>query len=430
MNPADPSARFRRFRLVCTAAWRRLCEDRLGLWAASLSIRSLFAIVPFLFVASLLLPLVEGEGFRETMIRWIVSVISLGKAEEIEKALRGFLGQIHFKTAGYIGMGFLILIAIDLVGEMEKALNAVFRIRTRRPLWRRFASFWTVATLGPLCLLASIAFTGWVERFLPSWTPSVGGWLVPIIVSTLGFSVAYAFVPHGGTPMRGAIRGGIVAALVFELVKRGYGIYLTSVVPSDALFGSLAALPLFIWGVYVSWLVFLFGAEVARFRRPSEEIRESLEPSEREVLGLDMMRRIAEAFLSGRGPLYQATLAREMRITAEVLRSLLEPLLARGHILIGADGLCQLARDPGRIPAREILSTLRGPGLSSRDVPESLRAFYARVEAGFHEASGEMTLRDLAEPGGPPSPPSASVSSPSVSPQSVPEGDKQAKDIP
>lgn len=391
--------RLGRIRGALREALRRVEEDRLGLWAASLTVRTLLSLVPLLAVATAALPVfVKEKSLRDAIVRKIVATFAIAKAEPVEQAVRSFLENVNFEAAGVVGFVLLVLSAFSLITGTERALNAVFRIRSGRPVWRRFASFWTVVTLGFVCLGGSITFTGMVERILPAGAPLVTTWILPILVSVAGFTIAYAVIPHGGFPLGAALRGGVLAALLFEGLKRGYATYLLNVVPYERVYGSLAALPLFILGVHLSWLVFLYGAEFARIRLADEGRRVSLDPAEREALGVEAIRRVAAAFLEGRGPVPLRSLAREMRLTDEALRGMLDPLHARGLLLLGADGTCQMGRDPGRVIVRDVITALRGSGPSPRDVPERLQALWSRFEAGGASACADTTIRDLAEP--------------------------------
>jgi membrane protein len=87
--------------------------------------------------------------------------------------------------------------------------------------------------------------------------------LMPVIISTCAFTLLYALVPNRPVPLRHAIAGGLVAALLFELAKRGFALYVTAFPTYQTIYGALAAVPIFLIWIYLSWSVTLLGAEFA-----------------------------------------------------------------------------------------------------------------------------------------------------------------------
>ncbi|HBD32673.1 MAG TPA: hypothetical protein DC084_03630, partial [Cupriavidus sp.] len=152
---------------------------------------------------------------------------------------------------------------------VEDALNAIWRVRRRRPFAQRVLVFWAVLTLGPVLIGASLSVSSYLMSVsmgyvgnLPFGVGVVIS-LVPVLLSALAFAFLYMAVPYAYVEWRDAIVAGIVAAVAFEVAKRGFGYFITHIPTYTAVYGTFAVLPLFLLWMYVSWLVTLLGATIA-----------------------------------------------------------------------------------------------------------------------------------------------------------------------
>jgi membrane protein len=131
-------------------------------------------------------------------------------------------------------------------------------------------TYWSVLTLGPLLMGASLALTSYVAA-LPLLAPElVRGVLqdvilslTPFFVAMIGFALVFLVVPNRPVRLRHALVGAVVSALLFEAAKRGFVLYVTHFPTYEKLYGALAAVPIFLVWIYVSWVVVLLGASVA-----------------------------------------------------------------------------------------------------------------------------------------------------------------------
>ena len=165
---------------------------------------------------------------------------------------------------------FLIIIALLLMQNIDNALNGIWQTERRRRPVQKFLVYWALVSLGPLLLAVSLAATSYLVS-LPLFTEAgedlhLGNRfliIAPVLASTAAFSLMYLIIPNHRVPVRYALAGGVIAAILFDLANRAFGIYVTSFASYQAIYGALAVIPIFLVWIYLSWVIFLFGAEFA-----------------------------------------------------------------------------------------------------------------------------------------------------------------------
>ncbi|MCP4995331.1 MAG: YihY family inner membrane protein, partial [Gammaproteobacteria bacterium] len=163
---------------------------------------------------------------------------------------------------------FLIIVALMMMANIDRAFNTIWRVRRKRGLLSLFIVYWSILSLGPLLIGISMAVTSYLVSIpLLSNTAETLGLkgrligLMPVLASAVAFTLLYAVVPNRRVPFRHALMGGLLAAALFELAKRGFAFYLTNFPTYEAIYGALAVIPIFLVWIYVSWVVTLLGAE-------------------------------------------------------------------------------------------------------------------------------------------------------------------------
>jgi membrane protein len=161
-----------------------------------------------------------------------------------------------------------LLVAIWLMLTMDRSLNAIWRVRRARPYWISALGYATLLMLGPVLIVASVSFTTYVMTLsneVTGFAPRVHTFLLrafPVLMSTFAFFLIYRIIPHRHVPWRHALLGAAVAAVLFESAKQLFSMYVSVTPTYNIVYGALAAIPIFLIWIYLSWLVVLFGAEL------------------------------------------------------------------------------------------------------------------------------------------------------------------------
>lgn len=250
---------------------RRVDEDRCFDAAGSLTYSTLLSLVPLLTVVlsvAAAFPLFsEWTGRVDRLIFESVLPPSLGAA------VSGYLAEFAAKAAQLraVGLVFLVIAAGMLMQTILSAFNHIFRVRQQRPLLRRLVIFAVILTLGPLLIGASLTMTSYLVSIslgLVKGVPFAGEVLlrlVPVLLGAAALTLLYVVVPNRRVRLREAAVGGFLAGTAFELMKRGFALYVANFPTYTMVYGAFAVVPLFLLWLYLSWAVVMLGASLTAF---------------------------------------------------------------------------------------------------------------------------------------------------------------------
>lgn len=233
--------------------------------AGVLAYATLVSLVPLLavtFGVFAAFPAYEAliEGAQNFLLEHFVP----GTAQAVRGYLLRFAGQAAELT--FVGVVTLVIMAVVLLSNIERTLNRIWRVKAGRTWRARLLVYWAVLTLGPPLIGASLAVSSYLGtlRFLGRYGREVALLLpLPLLASFLAFTLLFLIIPKRRLSWRHALAGSLVAALLFELAKQGFGFYITRMTSYEQIYGTLAALPVFLIWLYLSWLTVLIGAEFA-----------------------------------------------------------------------------------------------------------------------------------------------------------------------
>lgn len=245
--------------------WLRIDQDNMTTLAGNLAYVSLLSLVPFIAVVFALFAAFPMFSDVSVQLRhFIFSNFMPATGDIIQRYIEQFVANSSKMTA--VGACGLIVTALLLMYAVDSALNTIWRSTHTRPKIYSFAVYWMILTLGPLLAGASLAISSYLLslRWATGFNSMIDEVLriFPLLLSWLSFWMLYSIVPTTRVPVKDALIGSLVAALLFELGKKGFALYITLFPSWQLIYGVLAVIPiLFVW-VYWTWCIVLLGAEI------------------------------------------------------------------------------------------------------------------------------------------------------------------------
>lgn len=337
-------------RLACSFsayAFRRFYRDQCLEAAGSLSYTSLLAIVPLFAVGlSALTAFPVYADARQAISALILRNLVPEVGEVVDTYVTQFAGAAVQLTA--VGVVGLAVTAVLLLATIEWRFNFIWRVPTERPWLGRILGYWAILTLGPLLLGASLSLS---SRALDLADQAGLGvvlsriaWLFPFLLSVAAFSSLYLIIPNRTVRWSDGFMGGLVAALLFQLIQMTFGYYVTRFVSYQAIYGAIAALPIFLLWMYLMWAVVMFGAVVAAALPEWRAERFGGRTSGTHTLALALSLAILDG-LRVPGGRRVRELARRLGIPATMVDDRLTALYEAGYVAPTAGGRWLLARD-------------------------------------------------------------------------------------
>jgi membrane protein len=351
---------------------KRFIRDKRLLWAASLTYTTVFSLIPLLSVVFFLFKVFGGFTDLENTVRpFVYKTLAPGAQEKVITTINNLVDSINFSNMGAFGTVVLIISVVLLLGELEYALNEIWVTKQKRPVFYRIAIYWTSLTIGPLLLAASLVIVATLQSsqavkiIEPYINIDFYAWLPYFLVWT-AFTGLYVFLPNTRVRFRSALIGGIIAGTLWHLAGLGFTLYTSKVVfYYPRVFGPLAAIPLFLLWVFISWILFLLGAEIAyhcdhfAFYQ-SISYSPQISNQDREYLTLRMLFLITRRYLSAQTPPSLRMISASLKIPAHIVEELMAPLLIKGILFASSryPRCVVLARDPRTVKISDILEII------------------------------------------------------------------------
>ena len=257
--------RISEFSRFVRAVARRFNQDRCMQIASSLTYTTLLALVPLITVAlTLISAFPVFEGWTRQLQKFLLENLLPESAHLMARYGEQFTANAAQLTA--VGIAFLAVTAILMLLTIEHAFNQIWRVQRTRTTVQRIFIYWALLTIGPVLIGASLSLTSWLVSLsvgLVREIPGAGVGLlriVPVVLIWLALTLLYLAMPNRRVLIRDAAAGGLLAALAFEGMKRGFTFYITQFPTYKLVYGAFASAPIFLLWVYLSWLVVLTGA--------------------------------------------------------------------------------------------------------------------------------------------------------------------------
>ncbi len=396
-------------------AARNFWNDQCMLRASALAFTTILSLVPFL---ALTFAVLKGFGVQNRVEPFVMAQFS-GGSQEVATRIIDYINNTNMGSLGVFGLVALLITVITLLGNIEEALNAIWCVDETRSLQRKFSDYLSVVIVGPILIFTAVSMTSFLQsQSLVKWLVEnsyVGDFLlyllhlVPYMITWVALVFLYVFIPNTVVRIYPAIMGGVIAGTCWQLAQWGYIYFQVGVANYNAIYGTMAVLPIFMVWIYTSWLIVLFGAEIVHAQQNIQKFRREIRAPVinfrlRELLALAILQDVVTAFVTGTQCWTAKGLEDELELPERVLRELLDELVAGGLLVATAGDIpsYQPAREPDQIMLSDVLDILRDYGGSWQPLrltggEERLQKIIAEVDAAAAGALAGMTLRDLAE---------------------------------
>ncbi|MGZ8172041.1 YihY/virulence factor BrkB family protein [Methylobacter sp.] len=358
-------------------------QDLCPLRASALTLYSLLSIVP---VIAMLFGIAKGFGF-ETMLEQRL-IEQAPERDTLVVQLISFAQNLLESTKGGViaGIGVVVLFwtIISLIGNIEESFNHIWKIGKGRAISRKFSDYLSLMLLAPVILIASgsiavllnIKIT-WLITIIE--LPEFGTWLVikalgllPLALMIGLFTFTFIFMPNRKINYRAGIIAGVATGIMYHLVQWAYLSLQIGVSNYNAIYGSFAALPLFVVWLQTGWMIVLLGCEVAFFLQNYEIYRNNnrfsdLSFSLQKVIALQTTHLIIKNFIQLNNPLSAAEIATRLVIPIAFIQPVLSKLIA-SHIVVEFknrdedDEVYQPAVDINRLTIAYVINALERCG--------------------------------------------------------------------
>ena len=392
-----------------------------ALRASALTFYSLLGIVPVLAIA---FGIATGFGLKDRLRGQLLEGFA-GQEEVIGRVI-DFADKLLESTKGGLvaGVGVLVLFwtVIKVFGHIEEAFNVIWEAREKRPIGKRFSTYLTIMLIAPvvviisggLTIFISAQVTTIIERvgFLGHFAPVVFLILklLPYVLIWLLLAFLYITMPNTEVRFKPGFLGAVVAGTIYQSVQWVYITFQIGLAKYNAIYGSFAALPMFLVWLNLSWLIVLFGAELSYAIQNVEGY--DLDPmvrkaslSTRRRLSLLIAHLVVKAFVRGEGPVEVKEISKKLGLPSRLTTGLVGELV-EARILSESGGThkrelsYQPALAPESITIGSVLDALDSRGTDELPVNEDAEAMdMAEALSAFHKkimsSSANRLLRDI-----------------------------------
>jgi membrane protein len=359
---------FIRYLRIILLASRGFMRDNCQKTASVLTYYSLLNIVPVIAVA---FAMAKGFGLEKIIEKQILQVAAKANWQaDITNQLITFSHRLLEQAKGGLiaGVGVVLLFwtIISILGKIEESLNDIWEIKKARTLVRKFGDYIAMMVFAPVLFIISSSATVLVTsqvKVIVTKIALLGVFskliflllnLLPYVSIWVLLTTLYLIMPNTRIPLRSAILGGVIGGTVAQIVQWIYIKFQIGVASYGAIYGSFAALPLFLAMLQMSWIIVLFGAEIAYASEHYETFGfhpdySRISVSSKELLILRIFHLLAKKFSLGEKPLSASQIAHALEIPVRLVRELLHELTNVGLVVETVRGIkSEIGFQPGR----------------------------------------------------------------------------------
>jgi membrane protein len=379
--------------------------ESVRLRAMALTYISLFALVPALVVAFSVMQAFTGtERIADRVHEFLFENLAVGAQSTIGPYLDRFIRNAHATSAGLVGGALLVWSAVTLFSNVERAVNDVWGIKRRRSLAQQGVIYWFGLTLGPLLLAGSVTLGHATRTFFASTGIQALAVIASTVLTSAFFALLFQVVPNARVRPTAALAGGLAAGVAWELAKWGYTFAVAKIFRYHAIYGSVAAVPIFLFWLFVSWTILLFGARLAYVVQYASTLIGAGNGGSRvsrELVAGQALLIVARAYDEGRPAPDSGQLATRLAVAADQAGDAISALRQHGLILAVADGGLVPSRPLEKLTLWDVRQAAAGPRRITKGAGGSSAGVLASVLDGMEQrAAGDLetvTFRALCD---------------------------------
>jgi membrane protein len=425
LKDLSPSkAFFVKFLRVILLGLRGFIRDNCQKTASVLTYYSLLNIVPVVAVA---FAIAKGFGLEKVIEKQILQMADKANWQsDITSQIITFSHKLLEQAKGGLiaGIGVILLFwtVISILGKIEDSLNEIWEVKKSRTLVRKFSDYITMMVLTPVLFIISSSATVLVAsqvKVIVNKIAVLGVFskviflllnLLPYVSIWVLLTALYLIMPNTRIPLRSGIFGGIAAGTILQIVQWIYIKFQIGVSSYGALYGSFAALPLFLAWIQMSWMIVLLGAEIAYAYEHCETFGfhpdySRISVSYKKLLALRVFHLLTKKFSLGEKPLSANQIANALEIPVRLVRQLLQELSEVGLVVEIAKGIKgEIAFQPGRtienITVKFALDEYEKHGIvkipaNQSEEAEKISSFLKDISDTIEKSPGNVTLKEI-----------------------------------
>ena len=410
----------RQLRIVILA-FRGFIEEKVVMRASALTFYTLLSVVPIVAMA---FGVAKGFGFESKMEAFIIDNFR-GQEEVMNWIIELSKSVLNNVEGGLLaGIGLIILVwsVMQVLTNIENSFNAIWQVKNPRPFLRKLTDYLAMMLIAPFLIIISSSVMVYIStrvqavnesfEIIGAITPFVDRLisLIPYALVWLLFTIVYIVMPNTKVNFKYALIAGILAGTMFQVTQWAYIHFQVGVSRYSALYGTFAALPLFLAWLQISWLIVLLGAEISfayqnleKYQFESESL--NLSYHHKRLLSLYVAHSIVKNFEKGGNPMTSTKLARELGIPMRLLRDILYSL-TDSRIL--TETVTESPRENGYQPAVDIgkidvkfvidkLDTTGGDHFIVKETPvfEKLSDLHEKILKASKKSNHNLLLKDI-----------------------------------
>jgi membrane protein len=376
---------------IVTLSISGFAKDGCALRASALTFYTLLSLVP---AAAMAFGIAKGFGFELLLKRRLLE--DLQAHQEVVLKIIAFAQSFLENTRGGLiaGVGVIVLLwtVIKVLSNIEHAFNRIWEVHQNRTLVRKFSDYLSIMFMGPIMITlsssATVFFTTQVAEIIHeisflgflSWPLFNFMKMIPYGFIWVLLTFVYMVMPNKRVQLIPALVAGIAAGTLYQLGQWAYITFQLGAARYNAIYGSFAALPLFLIWLQVSWFVVLFGAEISYAYQHAEDYEHepdfiNISPYYRRVLSLLIAHRVIRNFAEGKTACTPSQLSRSLEMPVRLVRSILDSFVesatfSKVPVKNNGSFVYQPARDPNFFSIKYVIDALEKNGVN--DLPISI----------------------------------------------------------